>query len=169
MKMPALSFASSAAILSAALAGVWQFPVQAQMAQVQILAQAQTTAQTQAQAQAPTLPMRAGSYDVNTFMTIKGESSEPARDNRCLSKEQMLEVENIFNMRPMAGVCSVSKLIIRAGKISYSADCPNTDVQVSGVVGSDSYSVNRVQKPKQANGTEVITRFDGNFAGACRQ
>ncbi len=114
------------------------------------------------------LPLRPGSYDISTAMTIKGESSEPARDSRCLSKEQLAEVENVFNMRPMAGVCSVSKLVIRAGKISYSADCPNTDVQVAGIVGTDSYSVNRLQKPKQANGTDVITKFEGSFAGPCK-
>ncbi len=101
-------------------------------------------------------------------MTIKGDSSEPSRNSRCLSTEQLADVENVFNMRPMAGVCKVSNLVIRAGKISYSADCPNTVVQVAGIVDSDSYSVLRTQKPKQAGGTDVLTRFEGSFAGPCR-
>ena len=125
-------------------------------------------AQAQSQPQPQSLPLRPGSYDTSAAMTIKGDSSEPSRNSRCLSAEQLADVENVFNMRPMAGVCTVSNLVIRAGKINYSADCPNTLVQVSGIVDSDSYSVVRTQKPKQAGGSDVLTRFEGSFAGPCR-
>lgn len=117
---------------------------------------------------AQTLPLRPGLYDINTTMSIKGQPSEPTRDRRCLSREQLADVENVFNLRPMAGVCKVNGLAITSKKISYRADCPNTLVQVAGVVNTDAYSVLRTQRAKQAKGSEVLTRFEGKFAGACR-
>lgn len=100
-------------------------------------------------------------------MTIGGQAGEPTRDRRCLGKEQLADVENVFNLRPMVGVCKVSSLAITPKKISYRADCPNTLVQVLGVVSTDAYSVFRTQKAKQAKASEVLTKFEGKFAGPC--
>jgi hypothetical protein len=120
-----------------------------------------------ASSRAQSLPLRAGAYDISTSMTIGGQAGEPTRDRRCLSKELLANVENVFNVRPMAGVCQVSSLAITSKKVSYRADCPNTLVQVAGVVNTDAYSVIRTQKAKQAKASEVLTKFEGKFAGAC--
>jgi len=114
------------------------------------------------------LALKPGEYEVVSTMSMRGSPMPAEKKTRCFTEEQMSSVENIFNVRPMAGFCQVSGVTIAGGKISYKANCPNSIVQVEGTIGSDNYAVVRTQKAKDAKGADVSTSFRGKWIGTCK-
>ncbi|MEP7155581.1 MAG: DUF3617 family protein [Betaproteobacteria bacterium] len=119
-------------------------------------------------AQAEQLSLKPGEYEIVSRMAVRGSAMPAEKKTRCFKEEQLSNVENVFNVRAMAGFCQVSGVTINAGKISYKANCPSSLVQVEGTIGADSYTVVRTQKAKDAKGADVTTEFKGKWIGMCK-
>jgi hypothetical protein len=100
-------------------------------------------------------------------MSVRGSPIAPETKKRCFSAEQLGNVENVFNVRPMAGFCKLGPVAVGGGKVSYTAECPNSLVQVEGTATGGSYSVVRTQTPKASKGAAVATKFEGKWVGQC--
>lgn len=123
---------------------------------------------------AQSLPLQPGQYEVSSVTafgsTAAGEKPETA--SRCIRSEDMSNPEAVLNNRFMADfkpdeTCTVSGLVISAGKVSYATDCKYSKVQVQGTVTSSSYSVIRKATSKGGKGGAAETRLEGKRIGAC--
>jgi Protein of unknown function (DUF3617) len=118
-------------------------------------------------ATAQAVPLKPGQYEVKTTMSVRGQAVAPETNSRCLAAEQLASVEGVFNIRPMAGFCKLGAVTIASGKVSYTAECPNSMAKVEGTIGADSYSVVRTLTPKSGKGAETAAKFEGKWIGKC--
>jgi hypothetical protein len=122
---------------------------------------------------AQSLPLQPGQYEISSVTALGSTAGEkPETASRCIRNEDLSNPEAVLNNRFMAdfkpdATCTVSGLVINAGKVSYATDCKYAKVQVQGTVTSSSYSVIRKATSKGGKGGDAETRLEGKRTGAC--
>ena len=124
-------------------------------------------------ARAEPLPITPGEYELTIATSIRGEAARPDKYTRCIKEAQLENAEEIFNTRFFAGfkadpTCKAGEVALKAGKLSYDAECQKQTVHVDGRVTPKNFSVRRVAKPKVANGLGADSKIDGKLLGDCK-
>ena len=119
------------------------------------------------------LPITPGEYELTIATSIRGEAPRPDKYTRCIKEAQLENAEEIFNIRFFAGfkadpTCKAGEVTLKAGKLSYDAECQKQTVHVDGRVTAKNFSVRRVAKAKAVNGLGADSKIDGKLLGECK-